>query len=172
MEKTFLRMKTRPSARRAYVQAEVVSALSLQIRSIRLDRGWTQGDLAKKLGTTQAAISRLEDASYGRATLKTLLELAAVFDSGLEVRFTSLLTMLNETFVPDPRRNHVPSFEEEAPHVCFYTLGSRTDLPAPPTTSTVPSFLNFELTHASAVMQAQTITLPASKTLVGAKTYG
>lgn len=120
MEKTFLRMQARPSARHAYLEAEVVTGLAHQIRAIRMQRGWTQSDLAKRLHTTQAAVSRLEDPSYGRYTLSTLVELAQTFDTGMQVRFVSFVTMLHETFVPDAKNREVPTFEEEAPHVDFY----------------------------------------------------
>lgn len=123
MEKTFLRMKKSPAARDAYVQAEVVTALALQIRTIRMQRNWSQAELAKKLGTTQTAVSRLEDPSYGRMSLKTLLDLSRVFDAGLRVQFVSLITMLHETFKPKAHLREVPSFEEEAPGVDFYTPG-------------------------------------------------
>ena len=76
MEKTFRRMTDRPSARHAYVQAEVVTALAHQVRALRIQRGWTQRELARRLGTTQAAVSRLEDPSYGKASVQTLLQLA------------------------------------------------------------------------------------------------
>lgn len=121
MEKTFLRMKKSPTARDAYVQAEVVTALAHQIRAIRMQRNWTQAELAKKMGTTQAAVSRLEDPGYGRISIKTLLDLSRVFDAGLRVQFVSLITMLNETFKPNAHLREVPSFEEEAPNVGFYS---------------------------------------------------
>lgn len=121
MEKTFLRMKKSPEARDAYVQAEVVTALAMQIRAIRMQRNWSQAELAKKMGTTQAAVSRLEDPSYGRLSIKTLLDLSRVFDTGLRVQFISTITMLHETFKPKAHLREVPSFDEEAPHVDFYT---------------------------------------------------
>lgn len=121
MEKTFLRMKKSPAARDAYVQAEVVTALAHQIRAIRMQRNWSQAELAKKMGTTQAAVSRLEDPSYGRLSIKTLLDLSRVFDTGLRVQFVSLVTMLHETFTPKAHLREVPSFEEEAPFVDFYS---------------------------------------------------
>lgn len=121
MEKTFLRMKKNPEVRDAYVQAEVMTSLAMQIRTIRMQRNWSQADLAKKMGTTQTAVSRLEDPSYGRMSVKTLFDLSRVFDTGLRVQFVSLVTMLHETFKPKAHLREVPSFEEEAPHVDFYT---------------------------------------------------
>ncbi len=129
-------MKARPSARHAYLEAEVVTGLAHQIRAIRMQRGWTQNDLAKRLHTTQAAVSRLEDPSYGRYTLSTLVELAKTFDTGMQVRFVSFVTMLHETFVPNAKTREVPTFEEEAPHVDFYRPATSSSgvvyLPAQP----------------------------------------
>lgn len=125
MEKTFLRMKKSPTARDAYVQAEIATALAHQIRTIRIQRDWTQLELAQKMGTTQAVVSRLEDPSYGRLSIKTLLTLARVFDTGLRVQFVSLVTMLHETFKPKASMREVPSFEEEAPLVDFYSTIKR-----------------------------------------------
>ena len=127
MEKTFLRMKSKPSARHAYLEAEVVTGLAHQIKAIRMQRGWTQGDLAKLLSTTQAAVSRLEDPSYGRYSLKTLVELAKTFDTGMQVRFVSFVTMLHETFLPSAKAREVPTFEEEAPSVDFYRTSRSTE---------------------------------------------
>lgn len=121
-------MRSRASARHAYLEAEVVTALAHQIRAIRMQRGWTQGVLAKRLGTTQAAVSRLEDPSYGRYTLQTLVELAKAFDAGMQVRFVSFVSMLQETFRSKPRE--VASFEEEAPYVGFFRAATLTTISA------------------------------------------
>lgn len=118
MEKVFRRMRD-PRARRAYVEAEVASGLAHQIRALRVQRGWTQKELAEKLGTTQAAVSRLEDASYGRPSIKTLLDVSAAFDVALQVRFVSFVRLLQET--SDVSREHleVEPFDEEAQRVEF-----------------------------------------------------
>ena len=75
LEKTFLRMKDSPAARDAYVQAEVVTALAHQIRSVRVQRGWSQLELAKKLGTTQTAVSRLEHRQMSMVSTRLLLQI-------------------------------------------------------------------------------------------------
>jgi transcriptional regulator with XRE-family HTH domain len=126
MEKTFRRMTTRPSARHAYVEAEVVTGLAHQIRVIRHQRGWSQKELAKHLGTTQAAVSRLEDPTYGRVSLQTLFALSRVFDAGLQVRFVSLVRMLQDTFRPRLDRLQVEPFEAESSRVGFYSAASTT----------------------------------------------
>lgn len=126
MERTFRKFRSSPAARDAYVQAEVATFLAHQIRAIRQQRMWTQQDLASKIGTTQAAISRLEDPSYGRLSIKTLLELSRVFDIGLQVRFVSTLTMLANTYQPNAADRLVPGFDEEANDVDFFEESVRT----------------------------------------------
>jgi len=118
MEKTFRRMRN-PKARQAYVEAEVASGLAHQIRALRTQRGWTQKDLADKLGTTQAAISRLEDPSYGRPSVKTLLDVGAAFDVALQVRFVSFVRLLQETRSVSREQLEVEPFEVEAEKVRF-----------------------------------------------------
>lgn len=139
LEKTFLRMRKSAIARDAYLQAEVITALTQQIRAIRLQRGWTQRELAQRLGTTQAAVSRLEDPSYGRLSLGTLLDLARVFDAGLQVKFVSFVTMLSQTFKPSYSNRLVHTFEEEAPNVGFYSMTKGPQLRFEDITSKLPS---------------------------------
>lgn len=136
LEKTFLRMKAKPSARHAYVEAEVTSALTHQIRALRLQRNWSQSDLAKRLGTTQAAVSRLEDSSYGRFSVKTLIELSKAFDTGLQVRFVSMVSMLADTHTPIASARLVPTFEEESTNVCFYRMHPNLTIQPPGTPTT------------------------------------
>lgn len=121
MEKTFRRMRSSLDERDAYVQAEVATALAHQIRAIRMQRGWSQAELAHRMGTKQHVVSRLEDPSYGRYSLQTLFQLSRAFDTGLQVRFVSFVTMLKDTFKPEHSQRPVPSFEEEAATVGFYT---------------------------------------------------
>jgi len=58
-----------------------------QIYDLRKKASLTQRQLAKKVGTTQSVISRLEDADYDGHTLAMLRRIAAVLDQQLEIRF-------------------------------------------------------------------------------------
>lgn len=71
-------------------------------------------------GIKQQAISRLENPSYGKATLTTLKRIAAAFDVGLLVEFVPFSQLMNRVsgtsyiergFSPDTM--NVPSFEQE-----------------------------------------------------------
>jgi transcriptional regulator with XRE-family HTH domain len=119
MEKTFRRYQTDPKARRAFTEVEAITSLANQIRVIRNQRGWTQKELARRLGTTQTVVSRLEDPSYGRISFKTFVALAHVFDVAPVMKFESTVRLLKERWTVSLDRLEVPSFEEEAVLVAF-----------------------------------------------------
>jgi transcriptional regulator with XRE-family HTH domain len=101
------------------VEAEAVTHLAHQIRVLRQQRGWSQKELARRLGTTQAAVSRLEDASYGRISFRSLVDLGKAFDVAPVVKFVSTVQLMRERWAVRREMLEVPSFEEEAPHVAF-----------------------------------------------------
>lgn len=80
----------------------------------------TQANLARLLGTTQAAVSRLEDPDYGRLSVKTLIDLAKVFDVGLSVKFVSLVRLFKENRTVSRVDLEVAPFMEEMENVAFY----------------------------------------------------
>src|SRR6266498_3968386 len=82
--------------RNSYVAETLKTALASQIAALRAKEQWTQADLARKVGTTQNVISRLEDPDYGKFSLRTLLDLAAAFDVALLAKFVSLERFVNE----------------------------------------------------------------------------
>lgn len=118
MEKTFRRLHSK-RARVAFVESELVNGLSHQIRILRQQRGWTQAQLSKRLGTTQGVVSRLEDASYGRYSIKTLLQLASTFDAGLLVRFLPFSQFVPFTWNTNPERFEASAFEQEIGNIRF-----------------------------------------------------
>ncbi|OGW61882.1 MAG: hypothetical protein A2V83_04795 [Nitrospirae bacterium RBG_16_64_22] len=64
--------------REIYEEEKVNYQAALAIRKAREAAGLTQAELAKKVGTTQSAISRLEDADYEGHTIKMLERIAEV----------------------------------------------------------------------------------------------
>ena len=86
--------------------------LALQIRSMREARGWTQEELASRVGCKQSTVCQWENPDYGRFTLPSLRRLARVFDVVLEVAFISF----SESVSISPRPLVVPSYEEEQPN--------------------------------------------------------
>lgn len=73
--------------RHEYMMDKVRSYIAFQIRALREQRRWNQGDLAKAAGKTQSVISRLEDPDYGKLSLQSCLELAVAYDLPLLVQF-------------------------------------------------------------------------------------
>lgn len=90
MKQTKLAKLRRPSYRNGYVKAHLTQGLAFQIRALRKSRGLTQGELAKKLELGgQSAVARLEDPSYGRMSLQTLLKVGEFFDVALMAKFVT-----------------------------------------------------------------------------------
>ncbi|MGH9437883.1 MAG: helix-turn-helix domain-containing protein [Terriglobia bacterium] len=78
--------------REAFVSAQIKRMLPTQIRALRKQRDWKQGDLAEAAKLTQGAISRAEDPDYGNLTINNLLRIAA----GLDVAFVSRFVPFSE----------------------------------------------------------------------------
>jgi HTH-type transcriptional regulator/antitoxin HipB len=114
------RLQRGPEARTRFVESRLSKDLAFQIRSLRDREGWSQTELAEKVGMNQNAISRLENPYYGKATLTTLKRIAAIFDVGLVVRFVSFSQLVNwvsgtpyEERGLSPDTMDVPSFAQE-----------------------------------------------------------
>jgi DNA-binding XRE family transcriptional regulator len=65
-----------PAERRAYEKGRKGVFLAYRILCLRQDLGMTQVQLARRMGTSQQAISRLESGDYEGFTLRTLGKLA------------------------------------------------------------------------------------------------
>ena len=59
--------------------------LALLVREMREDAGLTQAELAKKVGTTQSVIARLEGAEYAGHSLRVLQRIAAACGMALKL---------------------------------------------------------------------------------------
>lgn len=59
--------------------------LALLVREMREDAGLTQAELAKKIGTSQSVIARLEDAEYAGHSLTMLERIAAACGVALKL---------------------------------------------------------------------------------------
>ncbi len=60
--------------------------LAILVREMREDAEMTQSELAKKIGTTQSVIARLEDAEYSGQSLSMLERIAAACGIALKLR--------------------------------------------------------------------------------------
>jgi len=99
--------------REAFVQQNVFSSIAHQIQINRLERNWSQKDLAERLGTSQSAISRYEDSSYGKYSLDTLFRIASAFDIGIQIRFVSWTKVVGDAEAWDPSEDYIQPFDME-----------------------------------------------------------
>lgn len=61
-----------------------------EIQALRERHGLSQAALAKRVGTSQSAIARLEDARYRGHSMPVLRRIAAAVGERVEVRFTAV----------------------------------------------------------------------------------
>jgi predicted XRE-type DNA-binding protein len=61
--------------------------LANQIAQLRGERKLSQAQLAKRIGTQQSAVARMEQSTYRGYTVSTLAKIAAAGGKHLEVRF-------------------------------------------------------------------------------------
>ena len=78
-----------------------LNSVARQIAALREKSGLTQRELAKKVGTTPSAISRLESPDYQGHSLSMLRKLADALNTTLDIRFG-----LNSEHSQTPSRNH------------------------------------------------------------------
>lgn len=86
-EQRYIRNNAR--MRRFIEQERVTAEAAQQIYDLRQEAGLTQKELAQLVGTNTSAISRLEDADFGRHSLSTLLRIGAALGKRVQVRFVA-----------------------------------------------------------------------------------
>jgi DNA-binding XRE family transcriptional regulator len=79
----------RPRRIAELAEAEANDTVAHKIYELRKRAGLTQQQLAKLVGTTTSAISRLEDADYQGHSLATLRRIASALNKRVELRFVS-----------------------------------------------------------------------------------
>ena len=84
----FVEKRARKSAtyRKSFARALQQVDLAMLVREMREDAALTQAELARKVGTTQSVIARLEDAEYTGHSLTMLERVAAVCGVALKLR--------------------------------------------------------------------------------------
>jgi len=89
--------------RLASLEAERVHAgIARQIYELRTQRGFTQAQLARCVGTTASVISRLEDADYEGHSLNMLRRVAAALGREVEIRLRPLEPLVRTDLEPTP----------------------------------------------------------------------
>jgi transcriptional regulator with XRE-family HTH domain len=82
--------------RYGYAESFLNSYIAAQIKIIREQQKMTQAQLAEKIGTKQAGISRLENVNYTAWKVETLTRLARAFDLRLQISFEEFGTLPGE----------------------------------------------------------------------------
>lgn len=97
------------------LMADVIAiTLAWQIRQMRAQRGWSQGQLAEKAKLSIATVNRLErPEQILHCTLSSLLLLAKAFDVALFARFSSWKTWM-ETMLGEAAFTPPPPYSEES----------------------------------------------------------
>src|SRR5437016_3266110 len=111
------RLNRSKDARARFVDSHLSKGIAFQIQALRDEKGWSQQELAERIGSNQNAVYRLENPNYGKPTLTTLKKVAAAFDVAVVVRFISFgqfVDWLTETPYAElglrPEALAVPSF--------------------------------------------------------------
>jgi ribosome-binding protein aMBF1 (putative translation factor) len=76
-----------PKRKQAFEEEVANREVAQRIYELRQQAGLSQMELAKRVGTTQSVISRLEDANYEGHSLAMLNRIAAAVEHRVEIRF-------------------------------------------------------------------------------------
>jgi transcriptional regulator with XRE-family HTH domain len=99
--------------RDAFVASRIAQTIAFQARLLRQRKDLSQAELAKELGTSQNAISRLENPQYGKPSISTLRKIASFFNVGLVVRFAPLSEIADWSSNLSERSVNVPDFDHD-----------------------------------------------------------
>ena len=91
---------TNKPERHAYMVAKLRMDIAYQVRLLRLQRGWTQDQLAEQCHTEQPASAQVENWNVAFPSLNTLRRIASAFDCGLRVGFEGWEDVIN-SIIPD-----------------------------------------------------------------------
>ncbi len=78
-----------PEFRAHYREERQALKLAMKITKLREKKGLSQQQMAKLMGTSQQAISRIESGEYEGFTLKTLEKLAEATGTQLKIEFVA-----------------------------------------------------------------------------------
>ena len=76
-----------PKRQQAFEEEVANREVAQKIYELRQHAGLSQAELARRVGTTQSVISRLEDADYAGHSLAMLNRIAAAVERRVEIRF-------------------------------------------------------------------------------------
>jgi DNA-binding XRE family transcriptional regulator len=84
-QKQLRRLRSNQAFAAAFATKRAEAEVAFQIRRLRESKGWSQKDLAKRVGCSQQAISAVEQAGYKRHSLPLLRRIAQVLDADVIV---------------------------------------------------------------------------------------
>jgi ribosome-binding protein aMBF1 (putative translation factor) len=84
-QKQLRRLRGNQAFAAAFDTIRAEAEVAFQIRRLREIKGWSQKDLAKKVGCSQQAISAVEQAGYERHSRPLLRRIAQVLDADVIV---------------------------------------------------------------------------------------
>jgi len=99
--------------RYAYAEDFLNTSVATQIRVIREQRGLTQEELAQKIGTKQAGISRLENVNYSAWKTETLRKIARALKVRLKITFETFGSLVDEAETFSRENLERPTFEDD-----------------------------------------------------------
>ena len=79
-----------PEQQQAFEEAIADYDVARKIYDLRTKAGFSQRELARRIGTTASVICQLEDADYQGHSLLMLRRIAAALDKRVEIRFVPL----------------------------------------------------------------------------------
>lgn len=127
MNRLFERLLRKPY-RDAYVSENARTGIAYQIRALRMQRGWSQMELARRMRKPQSVVSRLEDPDYGKPSVNTLLEVAAAFDIALLIKYVSFPEFLRRTRDVSQQAMEADSFDEKQLRAISFQKGATVDI--------------------------------------------
>lgn len=111
--------------RHAFVEESIRTRITAQIKALRDAERWDYRQFAEKINKKVSWTYRLEDPNAPPPTIPTLLQVAAAFDIGLDVRFRSFSELLADVTTLGPQSFGVPAFEQEMKAGWFSTKKHR-----------------------------------------------
>jgi transcriptional regulator with XRE-family HTH domain len=83
------RLLKSPKVRKEYEKLGPEFQLAQSLIKARLNKGWTQAELARRVGMQQPNIARLEGGNYDRVSLPTLKKVARALGAEIEIKLSA-----------------------------------------------------------------------------------
>jgi transcriptional regulator with XRE-family HTH domain len=78
-----------PKVKTAYEKLGPEFQLAQSLITARMKKGWTQAELARRVGMQQPNIARLEGGNYDRVSLPTLKKVARALGAEIEIKLSA-----------------------------------------------------------------------------------